>query len=50
MIAAGKDLINFVMILLILLFGFSIIGHLLFGHVLVRFSFSINADQLYNWF
>eukprot|EP00613_Pedinella_sp_CCMP2098_P031588 CAMPEP_0171744432 /NCGR_PEP_ID=MMETSP0991-20121206/37505_1 /TAXON_ID=483369 /ORGANISM="non described non described, Strain CCMP2098" /LENGTH=582 /DNA_ID=CAMNT_0012343599 /DNA_START=9 /DNA_END=1755 /DNA_ORIENTATION=- len=38
MIAAGKDLINFVMILLILLFGFSIIGHLLFGHVLFEYS------------
>jgi hypothetical protein len=30
-------LFNFVLILCILLFGFAVIGHLLFGHVMVRF-------------
>ena len=38
MVAAGVDLFNFTIILLILLFGFAIIGHLLFGHVLEGYS------------
>ena len=32
---AGNDLFNFTVILFILLFGFAIMGHILFGHVLV---------------
>jgi hypothetical protein len=38
MVAAGKDLFNFVLILCILLFGFAVIGHLLFGHVMSEYS------------
>ena len=35
MAQAGSDLINFVAILGVLLFGYAIAGHLLFGHMLV---------------
>jgi len=38
MVAAGKDLINFVMILSILLFGFAVIGHMIFGHVMKEYA------------
>ena len=40
---AGKDLINFTVVLFILLFGFSIMGHILFGHVLVSSVFFIDV-------
>lgn len=38
MVAAGQDLVNFTIILLVMLCGFAIIGHLLFGHVLEEYS------------
>ena len=38
MVAAGKDLLNFPVILSILLLGYAIIGHLLFGHVEESYS------------
>ena len=38
LVESGKDLINFSIVLSILLFGFAIIGHMLFGHVLEDFS------------
>jgi hypothetical protein len=34
---ASKDLVNFTGVLFILLFGFAIMGHILFGHVLVSY-------------
>ena len=36
--AAGGDLLNFAIILGILNFGFAIMGHILFGHVLSQYS------------
>jgi hypothetical protein len=38
MVAAGRDLVTFSALLAVLLFGFAIIGHLLFGHVLDSYS------------
>jgi hypothetical protein len=32
MVSAGEDLFNFTIVLSILLFGYGIMGHLLFGH------------------
>ena len=38
MVAAGTDLVNFTVVLGVMLFGFAIIGHLLFGHVMQEYS------------
>jgi len=42
---AGNDLLNFTIVLFILLFGFSIMGHILFGHVLGEYATVLSAIE-----
>jgi hypothetical protein len=45
MVSAGGDLLNFTVVLSILLFGYAIMGHLLFGHVLENYSTVLAAME-----
>jgi len=44
-VSAGGDLLNFTVVLSILLFGYAIMGHLLFGHVLENYSAVLAAME-----